>query len=180
MPKSKKPRKKYRPRATDEACIRHSSFLSRPFCGDEWDDESREKMQFAFLEPVNALLVGDLKAANWLLTKNAVELAYLLTCDVEEQDSLRRELVGAYKLFAIAADRHLKHQGFLPANIEGVKAALIDALEIVWAYTPEEVNRANETLRLRKYGDKQALRLVREAFPDLDLSQVNFHVVDVP
>lgn len=181
MPKSKKPRRKYRPRGDFwPAAVHHTSLLVRPWVGAEWTDELKRRATIATLEPVNALQVGDLRSENWLRTKNGLELAYVLASKTDQWTELRREIIGAYRLFCHASDRHLKHQGFLAANIEAVRRALITALDIEFAFSPAEVNEANEMLKRRKYGDKLQMKLIKEAFPDLKPEQMQFHVVDDP
>lgn len=181
MPKSKKPRRKYRPRGDYwPAAVHHTSLLVRPWVGAEWTDELKRNLTIAALEPVNAMQVGDLRSENWLRVKNTLELGYVLASKTDQWAELRREIITAYKLFCIASDRHLRHQGFLAANIEGVRGALITVLDVAFAFSPAEVNEANEMLKRRKYGDKWQMKLIKEAFPDLRPEQIQFHEVDDP
>lgn len=181
MPKSKKPRRKYRPRGDWwPAAVHHTTLLVRPWVGAEWTDELKRNITIATLEPVNALQVGDLRSENWLRAKNALELGYILASKTDQWAELRREIIAGYRQFCVASDRHLKHQGFLAANIEAVRRALITVLDIEFAFSPAEVNEANEMLKRRKYGDKWQMKLIKEAFPNLSRDRICFHEVDDP
>lgn len=183
MPKSKKPRHKMRPRSMCAAAIHHAALLDSPFVGEVWTEKQKQEIGFGILEPVNALLHGDLRNQNWAQAQNAFELG-LLFCSkpehLENCEEIRTEILDGYRKFLIAVDLHLSSNQFLTGNVEDARRALVTVLDLLYAYRPREVNWHNELLRRRSYGERWREKCIRAAFPHLDLKQVRFHEAPRP
>lgn len=136
MPKSKKPRHHRRRKAILAGRFRTEQYLNRAF---PWDAERKDALVFDYLEPICAIMHGDLRKEQWQRAKAMLCLAYYLAAHTDQRDELMRDIERANRLFQHAFDAHSARHELLISNLEAVRVALKDALDVAYAFEPGEV-----------------------------------------
>lgn len=136
MPTSKKPRHPRRRKAILAGRFRTEQYLNRAF---PWDKERLDALGFDYLEPVCALMHGDLRKAQWQRAKAMLCLAYYLAAHTDQREALMRDVERANRLFQHAYDAHASRHEILIPNLEAVRLAMKDALDVAYAFEPGEI-----------------------------------------
>lgn len=147
MPRSKRPRKKYRPKVRqqlsgaevlDDFCFRVESWDST-----NWQIAARMHL----LNPFDQILRGKGTERDWAQAKTNFIEGWATASEFEERDRIRREIKAANKLLRVAYDHFANKGEVLAANVEAARDVCGLILDMWQSLNPGEVTQGCRSLK---------------------------------
>lgn len=146
MPKSKRPRKKYRPKArliSQGIGVMNDFFFRR----ESWDtDDWQLAVRLHLITPFNQILEGEAEEHTWAQAKTNLVEGWATAGQFEETDRIRREIKAANSMLRVAYNHWLKDGSILERNVEAARDACQLIIDMWQTMNPGEVTQGCRNL----------------------------------
>lgn len=147
MPRSKKPRKRYRPKVARQlsgaGVLDDFFFRVESWESTDWQIAARMHL----LNPFDKILDGKGAERDWAQAKTNFIEGWATASQFEERDRIRREIKAANKLLRVAYNYWMEKQEILITNVETARDVCGLILDMWEQMNPGEVTQGCRSLR---------------------------------